>query len=196
MPQFLHAGLIRDVLTAVGELLAAEGEREAIVVAGGATLSVLGIVHRTTTDVDVIARAQRDQNGTLRLREPEPFPPALEDAIRTVARDFGLDDQWMNAVVGKQWSHGLPPGTAEEITWKNYGGGLDAGFIGRRTLIALKLFAAVDLGPESVHFQDLLRLRPTDAELAEARSWVLTQDAAELWPELVDEVIAHVERNR
>lgn len=196
MPTPLDAALIRATLTAVGELLAAEGDREAIVVAGGATLSLLGIVQRTTSDVDVIARAWHDEDGTLGLHTPEPFPPLLERAIRTVARDFGLDDHWLNAAAGKQWSHGLPPGTAEGITWENYGGGLDVGLVGRPTLIALKLFAAVDRGPASVHFQDLVRLSPTDAELAEARGWVLTQDAAEQWPELVEEATDHVKRTR
>lgn len=176
---------IQKALTAVGELLAAQQEWVAIVVTGGATLNLLGIVERVTSDVDVIARAYRKESGEMVLEQAEPFPAVLLKAIRTVARDFGLDPFWLNAGVGKQWSQGLPPGTAEGLTWKNYGEGLDVGLVGRDTLIALKLFAAVDKGPRSVHYQDLLRLNPTDEELGKAQQWVATQDAADTWPELV-----------
>lgn len=196
MNRVLDRGMIHDALTAVGELLAAQGEREAIVIAGGASLSLLGIVERTTTDVDVIARVRKEGNGSPRLRKAEPLPSSLERAVRTVARDFGLDETWLNTGVGKQWSQGLPPGLTGELIWHNYGGGLEVGLVGRRGLIALKLFAAVDRGADSVHFQDLLRLAPSDAELTEARTWVLTQDASERWPQLVDEVVADARRHR
>jgi len=42
-------------LTRVGDLLAADGERFAVVVLGGAALNLLGVVDRTTRDVDVVA---------------------------------------------------------------------------------------------------------------------------------------------
>jgi hypothetical protein len=84
---------IEGALTAVGELLAADRERVAVVVVGGATMSLLGHVRRTTRDVDVIARAHPRDDGTMRLERAEPLPPALQSAILTVARDFrpGID---------------------------------------------------------------------------------------------------------
>ena len=72
----LDTGRIRSALRAVGELLAAEGERIRIVVVGGAAMNLRGWVHRTTSDVDVIARAN-PEDTSLRLIEPEPFPEAL-----------------------------------------------------------------------------------------------------------------------
>jgi hypothetical protein len=187
---------LEAALSAVGELVGADGERVAIVVVGGATLNLLGVVRRGTSDVDVIARAYRDEAEDLRLERAEPFPPTLARAIQTVARDFGLSNTWMNADVGKQWERGLPPGLLEDTTWRNYGGGLDVGMVGRQTLIALKLFAAADGGQLSVHVQDLLALAPTAHEMGFAAAWVRTQDAANGWASLVEEVIAHVERNR
>jgi hypothetical protein len=187
---------LESALSAVGELLAAEDEHIAIVVVGGATLNLLGVVQRATSDVDVIARAFRTPTGELRLERALPFPPPLARAIRTVARDFGLPDDWMNAVVEAQWTQGLPPGLPEDITWRGYGGGLDVGLVGRRTLIDLKLFAAVDRGPGSVHFQDLIALDPSEEELRRAEGWILTQDAAPEWSSLVHEVIEDVERRR
>lgn len=192
----MDRGELEGVLGAVGELLAAEGEHIAIVVVGGATLNLLGVVQRATSDVDVIARAFRDPTGELRLERALPFPPALARSIRTVARDFGLPEDWMNAVIEAQWTHGLPPGLPEDITWRQYGDGLDVGLVGRRTLIDLKLFAAVDRGPRSVHLQDLIVLSPSEEEMRSAAAWVLTQDAAPEWASLVHEVIEHVERSR
>lgn len=113
-----------------------------------------------------------------------------------MARDFELTRDWMNAVVDAQWAQGLPPGIREDIFWRTYGGGLDVGLVGRATLIALKLYAAADLDPGSVHVQDLLALRPTPQELRKASAWVLSQDAAEEWPHIVSSVIEHVRRNR
>lgn len=164
-------------------------------VVGGATLNLLGIVQRTTNDVGVIARAFRDVEGVLRLSQAEPFPTSLQHAIRTVARDFGLPENWMNAEVGAQWVQGLPPWILDDITWRPYGH-LDVGLVGRRTLIALKLFAAVDSGPRSVHVQDLLALAPTDEELEGARGWVVTQDANENFDSMISRVIEHVRSDR
>lgn len=186
---------IEAALHAVGDLLAAGGERAAIIVVGGATLNLLGIVQRTTRDVDVIARVVRDEAGDLRLANAEPFPDSLQHAIRTVARDFGLADDWMNADVGKQWTQGFPPRMLEEVTWRPYGA-LEVGLVGRRTLIALKLFAAVDCGVASVHGRDLRALAPDDGEWEEAAAWVATQDAAEAFPALIREVVEHVRRDR
>lgn len=192
----VEAGELAGALRAVGELLAADEEHAAIVVVGGATLNLLGLVQRATSDVDVIARAFRTPTGDLRLEQATPFPPAPVRAIRTVARDFGLSDDWMNAVIEAQWQGGLPPGLAEDITWRNFGHGLDVGLVGRRTLVHLKLFASVDRGPRSVHAQDLVALSPTDEELKGAAAWVLTQDAAPEWGSLLKKVIEHVERRR
>ncbi len=101
----------------------------------------------------------------------------------------------MNGEVGAQWSQGLPPRTLDGITWRVYGG-LEVGLVGRHTLIALKLFAAVDGGSGSVHVQDLLALAPTDIELHEAAEWVATQDAHEGFAAMIARVIEHVQRHR
>jgi hypothetical protein len=97
--------------------------------------------------------------------------------------------------VARQWSQGLPPWLPDDIAWRRYGG-LRVGLVGRRTLIALKLFAAVDQSPRSVHAQDLIALAPSDDELREAAEWVETQDASEHFPALVAEMVEHVRGRR
>lgn len=71
---------------------------------------------------------------------------------------------------------------------------LRVGLVGRRALIALKLFAAVDGGPGGVHFQDLVALEPSDDELEEASAWVRTQDASSVFEQMVGEVVELVQK--
>ncbi len=62
-------------LAAVGDLLAAEGVEVGIIVAGGTALNLLGIVQRTTEDVDVLAVLQdRAGSGGVTLAPPDPLP--------------------------------------------------------------------------------------------------------------------------
>jgi hypothetical protein len=54
---------IEGALGAVGELLAAERAEIGIIVVGGTALNLLGIVERTTRDVDVLAIARGTPAG-------------------------------------------------------------------------------------------------------------------------------------
>lgn len=112
---------IDRALSAVGELLAAAAAEVRVVLVGGAALRLLGIVERTTADVDVIALGV-GTGGNIRLVPPEPIPEALARAIALVARDLDLPPNWMNTVVASQWKTGLPPEFAEGLTWRRYGG--------------------------------------------------------------------------
>lgn len=69
------------------------------------------------------------------------------------------------------------------------------GLVGRRTLVTLKLFAAVDQGPRSVLYQDLITLSPAKDELDGAAAWVKTQDASEAFALMNDQVMNHVKRD-
>ncbi len=189
----LGSEAIHELLAAVGDHLAAAGHTVGLVVVGGSSLATQGWVDRVTDDVDVIAQAAWS-DGERVLVAPDPLPPALVEAVARVARDYALDPEWLNTAVGKQWEYGLPPGFEEEITWIRLGG-LEVGFAGRRGLIALKLFAAVDQGPESVHAQDLRALLPTSKELSEAAFWVATQDASAAFAEELAQVADHVRKS-
>jgi hypothetical protein len=132
------------------------------VVVGGVAMNLRGFHSRGTSDVDVIARGIPPM-----LFTPDPLPDLLAAGIKRVARDFGLDADWMNTVVAKQWHGGMPPGIGDDPEWHQFGA-LHVGVPGREAMTALKLFAAMDQGPRSVHMQDLLRLRPTEEELERA----------------------------
>lgn len=61
---------------------------------GGSALLALGLVTRSTQDVDVIALV-----GEHGLDEAVPLPQPLVDARDRVARDFGLAESWLNSEV-------------------------------------------------------------------------------------------------
>ena len=171
---------IEDALQKVGELLALENQHYAIVVLGGAALNLLGIVERVTTDVDILAFVHSDGGETLGplLEPPEPLPAPLVRAARTVARDLDLASDWLNTGPALQWRSGLPQGLEQRIQWHRYDA-LQVGLVDRFDLIFFKLFAAADeVGTESVHYQDLLALKPNIEELEAAVAWVKTQDAS------------------
>ena len=120
------------------------------------------------------------------------MPETVVRAARAVARDRDLPADWLNTEIAAQWRTGLPPDLADDLTWRRFGGppgGLVLGLVGRRTLITLKLFAAVDRGPRSVHFQDLRALAPTRAELDVAAAQVRTQDESLVFADMVGQVI-------
>jgi hypothetical protein len=185
---------IHDALRLVGELLAAEGASFAIVILGGAALNLLGVISRSTTDVDIVAFAsERSAGGAESARQlhppPQPMPEPLLRAARTVARDIGLDPDWLNAGPALQWRVGLPPGLETRVHWHTFGG-LTVGLVDRYDLVFFKLFAAADApGPTSVHYQDLIALRPTVDELQAAEAWVATQDASDIFAELLQVVV-------
>jgi hypothetical protein len=79
------------LLGALAEQLRSLGASLEIVVIGGSALTALGLVRRTTKDVDLLAIAQ---DGELQLARP--LPEALLTARALVARDFGMDEDWLN----------------------------------------------------------------------------------------------------
>lgn len=102
----------------------------------------------------------------------------------------------MNAEVGAQWDTGLPPGFEKRVRWQQFGGP-SLGIADRRDLIYLKLYAAVDSeGPQSVHYQDLLALRPNKRELAAAATWVKSQDTSTEFAQLLEKVLDYVHRDQ
>ena len=58
-------------------------------------------------------------------------------------------------------------------------------------LIHFKLFAVVDQGPGR-HRNDLQALNPSDEELLAAARWVLTQDAGEVFPMIVNQTLTEL----
>lgn len=78
---------------------------------------------------------------------------------------FRLPTTWFNAGPRSLTDLGLP----ERILERAH----------RRDQIFFKLYAAVDQGPRSKHFDDLRRLKPSSAELRAAAGWARSHDPSE-----------------
>jgi hypothetical protein len=169
----------RDVLLeALGEQLAARGERFELVVIGGSALLALGLVERTTRDVDIVALRSGDE-----LEGADPLPEALRAARDLVARDFSLLPGWLNPGPSKLLEFGLPDGFVERLERRDYGPGLVVYFASRLDQIHFKLYAAVDAGGPGKHEADLRALEPTEAELLAAARWSRSHDPSPAFAE-------------
>lgn len=154
------------VLAALGEQLGAAGERYELVVVGGAGLLALGEIERSTRDVDLVAlRSGEELEGAM------PLPEPLRYAAQRVARDFDLDDGWLNGGPTDLLDFGLPEGFRERLERRDYGEALTIYLASRYDQIHLKLYATVDAGGPGKHEQDLRALEPTEKELLVAARW-------------------------
>lgn len=173
-----------EVLSALGDQLAARAQRYAIAVVGGSALLALGLVSRTTRDVDVVALVEGHA-----LTSAQPLPEQLADAARLVARDFGLAEEWLNPGP-TSLDFGLPKGFYERTHRRAYGDALEVLFASRLDQIHLKLYAAVDQGAGK-HLADLQALQPTEEELLDAARWSRTHDPSEGYSSVLARVLAH-----
>jgi len=172
LDQALHA------LSAFLEADNADPER--LVVIGGSALIALGIVSRTTKDMDIMAGVDPWRG----LVDPRPLSQALLRAAGKVAQELQLDTHWLNTGPADQIQAGLPVGFLSRLTRRDYGPYLTIFYPDRFDLIHLKLFAVIDQGPGR-HVSDLKALHPTEDELLLSARWVLTQDAGDVFPQIV-----------
>lgn len=175
-----------ELLAALGEQLAAAGERYDLVVVGGTALLALGLVERTTRDVDVVALAGPDG-----LTSADPLPPALASACERVARDFGLPVDWLNAGPSDLLRFGLPAGFVDRTTERDFGPALTVRYASRFDQIHLKLYAMVDQGAGR-HEADLRALAPTPAELLQAARWTREHDPSPGFRQELLAALAHL----
>lgn len=174
-----------ELLTQVGELLTDRAASIEAVAIGGGSLMLLGLIKRPTRDLDLVAVIE---NGT--LRRAEPMPESLRQAVDDVARLNNIDPHWMNAAPSSLMDQGLPPGFMERAERRQYGG-LVLHLATRVDQIALKLYAAVDQGPDSKHVADLILLAPTSEELRLAARWTRLHDPSPGFHAILLAVLEH-----
>ncbi len=183
---------IEKILSALGEHLEElKAGIPELVVCGGSALNVLGLVKRTTKDVDVVAFAEKDFEGKDLLKKAEPFPTDLVEASRKVERDFNLPEKWLNPGPTSAVDSGLPEGLMDRVETKRFGKRLTIHFLSRYDQICFKLYAAADDGIGK-HYYDLLLLEPNSRELEEAARWSMTHDVSEAYRQVVKELLNHM----
>ncbi len=174
------------LLSALGEQLAARGQRFELVVVGGSGLLALGLIERSTRDVDLLALRAGDE-----LESAKPLPAALEAARDRVARDFSLPADWLNPGPTDLLEFGLPDEFVDRLERRDYGPGLTVYFASRYDQVHFKLYALVDQGPGK-HEDDLRALAPTEEELLAAARWSRSHDPSEGYAHVLRNVLAHL----
>jgi len=181
----LDSAQAHTLFAALGEQLTLRGEQFTIAVVGGSALLALGLVTRTTRDVDVVAVLDGEE-----LISAEPLPAGLLLAAGVVAADFGLPTDWLNAGPASLMDLGLPDGFLARAQPRQYGSALTVLFASRLDQIHFKLYAVVDQGAGR-HLADLQALEPTDDELLEAARWTRTHDPSDGYRSVLLEVLDH-----
>lgn len=185
-PPRFGAELADELLSALGEQLAAAEQQFDIVVIGGSALLALGLVERATRDVDVLALAAAEG-----LVPADPLPTGLAQARDRVARDFGLQADWLNPGPTELLRLGLPEGFLSRVETRAYGPALTVRYAGRLDQIHFKLYAMVDQGAGR-HEADLKALEPTADELLSAARWTRTHDPSEGFLQELEAALAHL----
>ncbi len=164
---------LEQALTGLGALLASRSQRFELVAVGGSSLMLLGLLRRPTGDLDVIALVESGHYSKAR-----PLPEELKEAVQDIGEALGIGATWLNPGPADLLDFGLPKGFAQRVETRQYGS-LTLHIAGRQDQVWFKLYAAVDLGQHSKHFQDLQALAPTQEELISAARWTLTHDPSE-----------------
>jgi len=162
-----------EPLAALGQLLAERGQRYELLAIGGGALQLLGLITRPTRDIDIVALID-----DTRLVPVDALPAPLQLAVEDTAVVLRLPTAWFNAGPRSLIEFGLPDGILRRAHRRRWGG-LTLHIADRRDQIFFKLYAVVDQGPGSKHFEDLRRLEPTGEELRSAAAWARAHDPSE-----------------
>lgn len=164
---------LERALTALGELLMARGLHYEVILIGGGNLILRGLIARPTTkDLDILG--EWTSTGVAPMR---PMPGPLREAVIDVGQAFGLASDWLNTGPDSLLDLGLPDGFFERLERRDFVG-LVAWLAGRVDMVCFKLYAAVDQGPRSRHFQDLRELDPGRNDLLMAARWAMSHDTS------------------
>lgn len=132
---------------------------------------VLGQVARATHDIDLLACFEDCPAEETQIERQTELPDALGGLARRVAGDLGLEPDWLNLGPSSLVELGLPAGLLKRARRKLYGRRLTALYVSRLDQVHFKLYAS--LGREERHIADLLALKPSAEELAQAARWIL-----------------------
>lgn len=182
----IDRALLDQALETLGEVLEDRGLAYDLVVVGGSSLLLLGLVSRPTRDLDALALVENGEYVSA-----DPFPSPLESAIASVGLALGLSDDWLNSGPTELLRFGLPDGFRDRVDIRRYGG-LTVRVAERFDQVCFKLYATVDQGLGSKHAADLRALRPTDNELIAAGRWSRTHDPSDGYRRVLTEILAEM----
>ena len=164
---------ITDTFRRLDLELKSVGLQREFFICGGAALIVLGVISRETKDIDVVS-------------------PKLDEEFKALATKvgerFGLHEGWINNGPDDLLRN-LEPGWKSRSTLIYNGEALRIYSLSRQDMLNTKLWAACDRIED---IQDIIQMKPTEAELNKAKEWTLRCDASEIWPKIVEQCLAHI----
>ena len=168
----------------LGQVLQDRGLTYELAVIGGGALAMIGLIDRSTTDLDVVALVHVGS-----ISSAEPLPTPLVEAVTDVANELSLNRQWLNSGPASMIRFGLPENFLSRCTRAEFAT-LTILFASRLDQIHFKLYAAADDRPGGKHHKDLEALEPTVTELVQAATWARTHDASPGFDLIVRQVLA------
>lgn len=184
---YMDSNTLNRALETLGSYLLDKGLKYEVAAIGGGALLLLGRIIRPTRDLDIVALL--DANV---LISAHPLPAPLLTAIKEVGLALKLPENWINSAPADLWKMGLPEGFQNRLESLHFGG-LTLYCASRFDQICFKLYASVDLGPNSKHFEDLKHLQPNQEELKKAASWCKTHDISEEFARCLTEALHALE---
>jgi hypothetical protein len=166
----LESAALDEALWTLGTVLQTRGNSYALVVVGGSSLLLLGLIDRPTRDLDVLGLVLPD-----RYMKLDVLPEPLAQAVADVGDALGLAHDWLNIGPASLLDFGLPAGFRDRVTVRRFSA-LELHISSRLDQVCFKLYAAVDHGPRSRHFDDLTSLAPSSEDLLFAARWTVTHD--------------------
>lgn len=167
---------IERALSTLARRMALSGAADLEVLCCGASaLCVLGLLSRSTLDVDVLGIISEEKE----VLPCERFSPEMETAIADSGRELGLPDDWFNGSASTLLQRTIPAGALERSKKhrKEFGPCLTVRFLDRTDQVALKLFASMDPKDGQRHLRDLEKISPTHSELTHAVAWMSSWDS-------------------
>jgi hypothetical protein len=183
----MNSNTLNGALEILGSYLSDKGLKYEVAAIGGGALLLLGCIIRPTKDLDIVALLDGNE-----LISAHPLPAPLLIAIREVGSALKLPEDWINSAPADLWKMGLPEGFQDRLDPLHFGG-LTLYCASRFDQICFKLYASVDQGPNSKHFEDLKRLQPNQAELKKAAIWCQTHDVSEEFTRCLAEALHELE---
>jgi len=163
-----------SALATLGGVLARRGLAYEVVLVGGGSLLLRGIIERPTRDADLLG--MRLESGD--IVRVDGLPEPLARAVRDVGLANGLAADSLNLGPSSLLDLGLPPGFTDRLSRIAFGP-LVVWIAGAYDLTCFKLYAAADHWPSrDRHLDDLRALGPTREQLLEAARWARTHDAS------------------
>ncbi len=157
----------KKIIPAFDEFLSTQGLWFEAIAIGGSALSIMGIINRTTQDLDLLSF---------------PIPPAIATASKVFAIHHGIQNNWLNT--GPiDLIRSFPDNWRENLVPLYSGKSLVLKTLERQLFINVKFWAMCDRARD---IDDLLAMAPSSLELNKAVEWVSPLDGNPNWSQFVN----------